>query len=48
MTDHRVERRPSSLPQVMDGELDELIDTLIMTDQAERLADLVEADAAGG
>ncbi len=42
VTDHRVNVDLSSLPRVMDGELDRLIDTLITTDQAERLADLVE------
>ena len=42
VTDHRVNVDLSSLPRVMDGDLDRLIDTLITTDQAERLADLVE------
>jgi len=43
VTDHRVNADLSNLPRVMDGELDRLIDTLITTDQAERLADFVEA-----
>ena len=46
VTDHRVNADLSNLPRVMDGELDRLIDTLITTDQAERLAALVEADPA--
>jgi peptide chain release factor 1 len=46
ITDHRVNVDLSNLPRVMDGELDRLIDTLITTDQAERLAALVEADPA--
>jgi len=40
VTDHRVHVDLSGLPRVMDGELDRLIDTLITTDQAERLSDL--------
>jgi len=43
VTDHRVNVDLSNLPRVMDGELDRLIDTLITTDQAERLAAFVEA-----
>jgi protein subunit release factor A len=35
-----------NLPAVLDGDLDRLIDTLIATDQAERLADSGEGDAA--
>jgi peptide chain release factor 1 len=46
VTDHRVNVDLSGLPRVMDGELDKLIDTLITTDQAERLSDLVDPDAA--
>jgi peptide chain release factor 1 len=44
VTDHRVSADLSNLPRVLDGELDRLIDTLITTDQAERLAALVERD----
>ena len=40
VTDHRVHVDLSNLPRVLDGELDRLIDTLITTDQAERLAAL--------
>ena len=47
VTDHRVNVDLSGLPRVMDGELDRLIDTLITTDQAERLADFVERDSQG-
>jgi len=37
ITDHRVGLTVHRLPAVLDGELDELIDTLITTDQADRL-----------
>jgi peptide chain release factor 1 len=40
VTDHRVHLDLSNLPRVLDGDLDRLIDTLITTDQAERLAAL--------
>ncbi|HJW20880.1 MAG TPA: peptide chain release factor 1 [Candidatus Limnocylindrales bacterium] len=46
VTDHRVHVDLSNLPRVLDGELDRLIDTLITTDQAERLASLGEAEPA--
>ncbi len=47
VTDHRVELSVSNLPRVLDGDLDKLIDTLITTDQAQRLAELGETgDAA--
>jgi peptide chain release factor 1 len=42
VTDHRVGVDLSNLPRVMSGDLDKLIDTLITTDQAERLAALVD------
>jgi peptide chain release factor 1 len=45
VTDHRVGMDLSNLPKVMAGELDKLIDTLIQTDQAERLADFGESGA---
>jgi peptide chain release factor 1 len=44
LTDHRVHLDLSNLPRVMDGDLDRLIDTLITTDQAERLAALADGD----
>jgi peptide chain release factor 1 len=47
VTDHRVGMDLSNLPRVLAGDLDRLIDTLITTDQAERLAALVESDALG-
>jgi peptide chain release factor 1 len=43
VTDHRVGLDLSNLPRVMGGDLDKLIDTLITTDQAERLAALVDS-----
>jgi peptide chain release factor 1 len=46
VTDHRVGMDLHNLPGVLDGDLDRLIDTLIATDQAERLAELGETDAA--
>ena len=47
VTDHRVGMDLSNLPRVMGGDLDKLIDTLITTDQAERLAAIVESGAPG-
>jgi peptide chain release factor 1 len=44
VTDHRIGMDLHNLPQVLDGDLDRLIDALITTDQAERLAHL---DAGG-
>src|SRR5262245_4287808 len=46
VTDHRVSVDLSNLPRVLGGDLDKLIDTLITTDQAERLAALVDAEPA--
>ena len=46
VTDHRVDMDLHNLPGVLDGDLDRLIDTLIATDQAERLAEFGEGDAA--
>jgi peptide chain release factor 1 len=46
VTDHRIGRTVHNLPGVMAGDLDELIDALIMADQAERLATVVGADDA--
>ena len=39
VTDHRIGKTVHNLPGVMDGDLDELIDALIMADQADRLGD---------
>ena len=47
VTDHRVEVSLSNLPRVLDGDLDKLIDTLITTDQAQRLGELGAAGSAG-
>jgi peptide chain release factor 1 len=41
LTDHRIGMDLHSLPNVMDGDLDRLIDALSNTYQAERLAALV-------
>ncbi len=46
LTDHRINTDFSGLPRTMDGDLDKLIDVLITTDQAERLAELVD-DGSG-
>ncbi len=43
VTDHRVNEDLSNLPRVLAGDLDKLIDTLITTDQAERLSALTES-----
>lgn len=40
VTDHRINLTLYSLPQVMEGEIDELLDALIAEDQAARLATL--------
>ena len=37
VTDHRIDLSLSNLPKVLNGDLDRLIDTLITTDQAQRL-----------
>ena len=44
VTDHRIGLTVHSLPSVMDGDLDHLIDALQMADQAERLSTLTEVD----
>jgi peptide chain release factor 1 len=46
VTDHRIGLDLSNLPRVLGGDLDRLIDALITTDQAERLAEVV-GEAAG-
>jgi peptide chain release factor 1 len=38
VTDHRIGLDLSSLPRVLDGDIDRLIDSLVMADQADRLA----------
>jgi peptide chain release factor 1 len=44
VTDHRIGKTVHNLPGVMDGDIDDLIDALVMADQAERLG----AVTAGG
>jgi peptide chain release factor 1 len=44
VTDHRIGLDLSNLPRVLGGELDKLIDTLITTDQAQRLGELMDPD----
>jgi peptide chain release factor 1 len=48
VTDHRIGMDLHNLPQVLDGDLDRLIDNLIMTDQAQRLAHIDPAGDGGG
>jgi peptide chain release factor 1 len=40
MTDHRINLTLYALPQIMGGDLDEVIDALVAHDQAERLAEM--------
>jgi peptide chain release factor 1 len=46
VTDHRIGKTVHNLPGVLAGDLDELIDALIMADQAERLSGLMGNDDA--
>ncbi len=46
VTDHRIGLDLHNLPAVLDGDLDRLIDGLVTTDQAERLASLEGSDGA--
>ncbi len=46
VTDHRIGKTVHNLPAVMAGDLDDLIDALIMADQADRLGELGTDDAA--
>jgi peptide chain release factor 1 len=43
VTDHRINLTRYNLPQVMEGEMDEVLDALIAEDQAERLASLEDS-----
>jgi len=45
VTDHRIGLTIHNIPGVLEGDLDAMIDTLITTDQAERLRTLVEGAA---
>jgi peptide chain release factor 1 len=47
VTDHRIGKTVHDLPRVMDGGLDDLIDALVMADQAQRLARLTGEEEAG-
>ncbi len=42
ITDHRINMTVHNLPRVLDGDLDPLIDALITSDQAEKLASMFE------
>jgi peptide chain release factor 1 len=44
VTDHRIGLTVHGLPQVLAGDLDALIDALLVADQAERLASLGGSD----
>jgi peptide chain release factor 1 len=48
LTDHRIGLTMHNLPSIMDGNLDELIDALVMADQAERLSSLTEGTNGTG
>jgi peptide chain release factor 1 len=48
VTDHRINVDLHNLPNVLDGDLDRLLDELISTDQAERLAHLEEPSETAG
>ena len=43
VTDHRIGRTVHNLPGVIDGDLDDLIDALVMADQADRLSTLTDS-----
>jgi peptide chain release factor 1 len=44
VTDHRIGTTIHNVPGVLEGQLDPLIDALVMADQADRLRDLTETD----
>ncbi|MFL5770914.1 MAG: peptide chain release factor 1 [Chloroflexota bacterium] len=46
VTDHRIGLTVHNLPGILQGNIDELIDALVMADQAEQLANLGGADGA--
>jgi peptide chain release factor 1 len=45
VSDHRIGVTFHNLPAILDGELDGLIDQLVTTDEAERLAHLADAES---
>jgi peptide chain release factor 1 len=47
VTDHRIHLDLSALPRVMDGDIDRLIDALVMADQADQLTHL-DGNGTGG
>jgi peptide chain release factor 1 len=44
VTDHRIGKTVHNIPNIMAGEIDDLIDALIMADQAERLSTVTGSD----
>jgi len=48
VTDHRINVDLHNLPNVLDGDLDRLLDELISTDQAQRLAHVEQTSATAG
>jgi peptide chain release factor 1 len=46
VTDHRIGTTIHNVPGVLEGQLDPLIDALVMADQADRLASLTDVDGA--
>jgi peptide chain release factor 1 len=48
LTDHRIGVTMHNLPSIMDGNLDDLIDALVMADQADRLSTLTEGTNGTG
>ena len=44
VTDHRIGTTIHNVPGVLEGQLDPLIDALVMADQADRLSHLTETD----
>ena len=48
VTDHRIGKTVHNLPAVMNGEIDDLIDALVMADQADRLSTVTGGEAAVG
>ncbi len=48
VTDHRIGKTVHNLPGVMDGDIDDLIDALVMADQADRLGAVTGGDEGTG
>ena len=46
ITDHRIGKTVHNLPGVLEGDLDDMIDALVMADQADRLATLTDGDGS--